>query len=135
MSSHEDDRVAGPPSELATTVLSMMREHANAMLNASPTNGPYAQNVLDRTDIVEAMLAYSEGKVEGVVSTWFREFKPIAETLFGVTIAEGGAMSLSDTFKEYSPTLLPGIYGRIRRVSLDETWGPLLALDLSTSTN
>jgi len=111
--------------------VSMLEAHAQASLEASETNSLYSERVLRNAEAVRELLKSKVGEVPSVVGTWFESFKPIAETVFGVDITDGTGMELPVLFGDYSLTVFPGIYGRVRRVLLDEIMGPALSLDLA----
>lgn len=125
------ERDASQDKEMTEVIVDMLEAHARASLEISQTNELYAKQVLQRAEAVRQLLNDRVGEVQGVVGTWFDGFKPIAETIFGTTIPENTAMELPITFGNYSPTVVAGIYGRVRRISLDEIMGPALALDLA----
>jgi len=115
-------------------ILDMLTLHAEDVLRQSHTNRFYAARVLRNVEEVRDVFTDGIGEVDGVVTTWFTSFKPIAEAVFGVVLG-GEPMAVPEQFKDYSPTVFPDVYGRVRRVSLDEIMGPMLALDLMAMKN
>lgn len=121
------------PVDHAALLLDMLQGHAQAVVDRNPSNAKYAERVLERRAQVEELLLTRQGAVEGIVSTWIDDFRPLAQELFGVEATDVEAMQLPVIFGDYSPTLLPGISAKIRRTSLDEIMGPLLSLDLAAT--
>lgn len=116
--------------DASSEILTLLEAHAEAALQTSAANARYSERVLNSIGLVRQLLNGELAEVQGVVETWFNGFKPVAQIVFGTVINNATAMELPDMFGQYSPTLIPAVTARVRRTSLDEIMGPLLALDL-----
>lgn len=111
-------------------IIGLLEAHAQASVDRSYTNTRYARHVAENALALDELIRKNEGALQGVVSAWFGSFKPIAEALFGTVIGQGEAMELADKYGDYSQTVIPDLYARVQRISLDEIMGPLLSLDI-----
>lgn len=118
-------------TDRATLLLDKLQTHADSVLRRSQSNARYAAQVLLKKEQVKDLLSNQTGIVEGVVSTWIDDFRPLAQELFGAAANDEEALVLPVLYGNFSPTLIPGVSARIRRVSLDEIMGPMLALDIT----
>src|SRR5688572_30482767 len=101
-------------------LVELLEAHAEASLAKSPTNARYSERVLRNAAALRVLLSSNEGEVLGVVGTWFSDFRPIAEEVFGEPIGDDAGMELPNLYGDYADTTIPGIQGRIGRISLDE---------------
>lgn len=108
----------------------LFEAHAKRVLATSPTSTLYAERVLRRTGEVRELFRTKEGGVYDVVSTWRDDFRPIAGAVFGIEISPLEVDHLPQSHSDFRPTVVDGVSGRVRRISLDEIMGPLLTLDL-----
>ena len=101
-------------------------DHADRSLAENASNWKYAEVTKERAEQAQELIDTRSGEVRGVISTWQNSAQLILEVVFGGPL-EGHAIG---ELEKYSPTKFDGICGRVRIVSTDEMWGPVLSLDL-----
>lgn len=111
----------------ADGIVDLLKTHAADTLQSSPSNARYAEGVRGKAEEVRELIETRAGSVKSVAATWIEDMRPIMEALFGINL-EGHQLG---EYAEYRPTVFDGISGRARIVSVDETWGPALILDLT----
>lgn len=115
-----------------TSLVSLLEVHAETSAAQSSTNNQYADRVRRNAVLLQELLSGNRDELQGVVSTWFTDFKPIAEIVFGEPIDSNSSMELHHLYGDYVDTTIAGIQGRVGKISLDEVMGPMLTLDLRT---
>jgi hypothetical protein len=117
-------------AETPTALIDLLSFHAGEIAMNSPGSALYAASVFRRAAEVEALLINKAGEVKGVVTSWEYAVQPLLEAVFGRSL-EGEELG---AFRDYSPTIISGVYGRTRIVSTDEIFGPCIALDLAAES-
>ena len=114
----------------AETLIVLFETHAERVVERSDTSMMYAMELSRKVQVLREHIADgTEASVQGIVSTWWEEFKPIGEAVFGTVLSEQPREWI-DEYGEYTPTTTEFMLGRIRGVSLDGQSGPMIALDL-----
>ncbi|MFI5270649.1 MAG: hypothetical protein ACHQT9_01215 [Candidatus Saccharimonadales bacterium] len=114
------------PAITSEALVDMLNDHADKTAEENTSNSQYAETVRLRAQQAQRVIDDRSGAVRSVIATWERHAQPIIEAVFGMSLEGQQVGDLS----EYSLTGFYGIYGRVRIVSIDEIWGPALALDL-----
>lgn len=113
--------------------IGLLESHADKVLQTNSTNQRYADRVRRNAQKVRELLGAGSGDINGVVSTWREDFRPIAEAIFGIEVEPIATDQLLQSHASFTPTVIDGVLGRVHRISLDEIMGPLFTLDLVAS--
>lgn len=118
-----------PSAEQSSTavLLAVLESHAADSLEKNATNAQYAESVRLRAQQASALITSKSGEVKSLVASWVDDVQPVVETVFGMDLS-GHQIG---EHEGYTPTVFESVYGRIRIVSTDEMFGPVLALDLA----
>jgi hypothetical protein len=108
-------------------LLAVLELHAADSLEKNATNAKYAESVRLRAQQASALITSKSGEVKSLVASWVDDVQPVVETVFGMDLS-GHQIG---EHEGYMPTVFKSVYGRIRIISTDEIFGPVLALDLA----
>ncbi len=109
-------------------VVAALNSHAEACLQRSASNFQYAEDVRQQAKRLIDLVEGRVGRIDGLMSTWMPDIKPVVEELFGVDL---GGVELG-AYGNFLPTVFPGVYGRTYILSLDEVNGPTVSLDVAS---
>ncbi|HYH36056.1 MAG TPA: hypothetical protein VD706_00985 [Candidatus Saccharimonadales bacterium] len=79
---------------------------------------------------IKDLIAQRQGTVEGAAFAWIDDVRPIAESLFDITLPDDPVMELG-RYALYRPTVFEGVHGRLLAHTIDEIMGPGFNLDLT----
>lgn len=119
--------------EITSPVLELQRLislHIDSVLAQGDTSARYVEATRKKAAQLEEVIHDREGGIRGLVIGWMDDVRPVAESLFGVSLEGQPIGNFGDEQGTYHPTVFEDIGGRVRILSTDEIWGPTLSLDI-----
>jgi hypothetical protein len=124
--SRSPEAVTSPTASLQT----LLYRHIEAASSAGDVNAKYVEAAKGKLDKLDGFIKSREGQIRGLAIGWTSDVQPIAENIFGQSLEGRPIGELGGEQGSYNPTVFEGIQGRLRIISVDEIWGPMLSLDL-----